>query len=414
MADIHIGAHPNKFLKELEIKSFNQALDKCVKLQVDFILISGDLFHSAEPDLDIIYNLLNKLVEVKNLKIPIYVLYGSHDYAIGSKCIIDILEGCNVITKIPKNSEIEDNSLTIEFLSDPKTGVKITGIPARKKGLERDSYKKLNREKLENEPGFKIFMFHSGIVEFKPPIPTKYIISLSDFPKEFNYYAGGHIHTRDEFRQDKYGPIVYPGPLITGYGKDLLSTIKGKKRGFYLVSFDNEIKEVQFIDLHLLDKKGQHFQYDLNGKNSIEVNDELEELKNKDMSKKIIVLEFVGKLDSGDVSDITKNLRKIKNVLIDNGAHYVEAIWPNTKSDSSKNLDENLLNVDNNSIIEKTVFENNRSSSNMSTKLLKDKNEISTSEALLEIFRQDDSGNNSLKGASNLLDLSQFFEEEEN
>ena len=74
MADIHIGAHSNEFLKELEIKSFNKALDKCVELQVDFILISGDFFHVGIPDLDIVHKIVKKMMELKKLKIPIYVI----------------------------------------------------------------------------------------------------------------------------------------------------------------------------------------------------------------------------------------------------------------------------------------------------------------------------------------------------
>ena len=165
MADIHIGANSNEFLKDLEIKSFNKALDKCVELEVDFILISGDFFHVAIPDLNIVHKIVKKMMELKKLKIPIYVIYGSHDYNPSSKSVIDILEVSNVVKNISDLKE-KNGIIELKFIVDPKTGAKITGIPAKKMGLERTDYAKLDKKNLINEQGFKIFMFHTEIEEF--------------------------------------------------------------------------------------------------------------------------------------------------------------------------------------------------------------------------------------------------------
>ena len=45
LADLHIGAWRDLRLRELKIKSFENAIDSIMKRGVDFVVISGDLFH---------------------------------------------------------------------------------------------------------------------------------------------------------------------------------------------------------------------------------------------------------------------------------------------------------------------------------------------------------------------------------
>ena len=49
MADIHIGAHKDKRLMELEIQAFNESIDICIKQGVKFIIIAGDFFDKPVP-----------------------------------------------------------------------------------------------------------------------------------------------------------------------------------------------------------------------------------------------------------------------------------------------------------------------------------------------------------------------------
>ena len=59
----------------------------------------------------------------------------------------------------------DEGYVILDFFTDPKTGAKITGISARKVGLESKVYEKLDKKRLEHEKGFEIFAFHSGITE---------------------------------------------------------------------------------------------------------------------------------------------------------------------------------------------------------------------------------------------------------
>ena len=82
---------------------------------------------------------------------------------------------------------VEDGKLRLDFTVDKKTGAKITGILGKRGALEKTYYEKLVTEHLEQEDGYKIFLFHSGIDELKPK-DMENIISqpLSLLPRGFD------------------------------------------------------------------------------------------------------------------------------------------------------------------------------------------------------------------------------------
>ncbi len=320
MADIHLGAHREPILQRLEAGAFSKAMDRCMELGVDFILVCGDFFHVGIPDLGVVNEALVKIKQVQKAGIPIYVIYGSHDYTPNGTSVIDILDTAGVLTKIV-SWRMEEGKIELDFFEDPKTGAKLTGISARKIGLERKYYEILDKRSLEREEGFKIFAFHSGITEFKPEYLSEMeSLSISYFPKGFDYYAGGHIHGRGEFKFDGHDRIVFPGPLFTGYGRDLEATAKGERRGFYVVSFDDKVKGVEFVDT--TNFEGAYLECDVTGKNSVQAAKEIEQrVSGIDVDGKIAVLKVKGELSGGKTSDI--NFPEIKSKLTEKGAIYV-------------------------------------------------------------------------------------------
>ena len=86
---------------------------------------------------------------------------------------------------------------------------------------------------LEEEKGFKIFVFHAMVTEYKPKdLSAVQSLPISYFPKNFNYYAGGHIHEFRKFSSKEYKNLVYPGPLFAGDLADMEENAKGQQRGF--------------------------------------------------------------------------------------------------------------------------------------------------------------------------------------
>jgi DNA repair exonuclease SbcCD nuclease subunit len=382
MADIHLGAHREAILQELELKSFNEAMDKCMEIGVDFVLISGDLFHVGIPDLGVVNYAVRKMRNLRTSGIQIYAIYGSHDYNPASTSVIDVMETAGILTNVAKMKNVHDR-IKLDFFTDSKTGAKITGISARKIGLESKQYSKLDRESLEHEKGFKIFAFHSGITEFKPPnLSEMETIPLSLLPKGFDYYAGGHIHERGEFNLPSYERIVFPGPLFTGYGRDIEITVRGEKRGFYLVDFEDRVNEVEFVEVKSFE--GAYLEYDVTGKNSLHAGKELQLMLNQlDVSGKVVALKIKGELSGGKTSDI--NFTDIKGNLIGQGATYV---YLNRHNLTSKEFGAIKSVEEDSSTIEKRTFMERVNHVKVSQDYLSGDKGASVAQELLKVLRQ--------------------------
>ena len=320
ISDTHIGANREPALAQLEAQAFSSAMDVCVEKAVDFVIISGDLFQSGIPDLSAVDNAVKKMREVREAGIPIYVIYGSHDYNPNGKSIIDILDSTGLIKKIVKG-EIVDDKLRLEFTVDPKTGAKLVGISARKTGLESKYYEILDRESLEREEGFKIFTFHSGLDEFKPKhLAQMESIPVSYLPKGFDYYAGGHIHERSEFRLPGYERIVFPGTLFAGYPRDFEDNARGVKRGLYIVHFNKNVEGLEFIPIKTCECV--YYEYDVSNKNSVQAQNELKKaLQALDVKGKFVLLKVFGELAGGKTSDL--EFAELRRMLLEKDAIHV-------------------------------------------------------------------------------------------
>ncbi|MBN1156619.1 DNA repair exonuclease [Candidatus Woesearchaeota archaeon] len=313
LADCHIGAWREPKLAELSMKSFREAIDRCIKKNVDFILISGDLFNTSLPSLDKLKDVVKILMELRKKEIPVYLIAGSHDFSPSGKTMLDVLEGAELLVNVVRGKE-EDGKLRLKFAVDKKTGAKITGLLGRRGTLEKSYYESLDRQALEDEDGFKIFMLHSGITEFMPSEMGKVeSIPLSLLPKTFDYYAAGHIHYVFQRDENKYGIIAYPGPLFPNNFSELEELHHG---GFYI--YDNGKLHHEELPLaHVMNIKKN-----CGNKSAEVVNKELlEEISEKDAEGKIVTIDLYGCLESGKTTGI--DFKTIFDKLYGKKAYFV-------------------------------------------------------------------------------------------
>jgi len=383
LADIHIGAHHEPVLAQLETQAFTSAMNKCIEKRVDFIIIAGDLFHSGIPDLTAVDSAVRNMRKVRDAGIPIYVIYGSHDYNPNGKSIIDILDSTGLFQKIVKGKIVGDK-LQLEFVKDPKTGAKLVGISARKAGLESKYYEILDREILEKEEGFKIFVFHSGLDEFKPKHLTQMeSIPVSYLPKGFSYYAGGHIHEKSEQQLPGYDRIVFPGALFAGYPRDFEANAEGVQRGFDIVYFDEKIEGVEFVPIATCDCVYQ--EYDVSNKNSIQAKNELQKVAHDTkVDGKFLLLKVFGELAGGKTSDL--ELAELKRMILDRGAIYV---YINRFGLSSKEYANVKISGEDINTIEDRLLKENIGSVKLSNQALRGDSGIKLARDLLRIVRQE-------------------------
>jgi hypothetical protein len=285
ISDVHLGGWKQQPLQDLNFQSFQMAIEICITKRLDFVLISGDLFDSAYPGIEILKETFAEFRKLKEANIPCFIIAGSHDYSISGKTFLDVLEKagfCKNVTDIEENNE--------EIILNPTIhkGVAIYGYPGKKSGLEVAD---LRRVKLNDCPGmFKIFMLHTTIDKAKGTLPIDSI--ETDLLPKADYYALGHLHIDFQYKN-----FVYPGPVFPNNFQELEDLKYGS---FYIVNTDLE-NSLQKIELKIKDV----IPIEIILKDTINATEKIiSEITKNDVEDKIILLRLKGELESGKNSDI--------------------------------------------------------------------------------------------------------------
>lgn len=311
IADCHLGGWRDPRMRELNSMAFERAIDRSIALGVDFVLICGDLYNTALPAIEIVRDSVRILGKLRALNIPVYIIAGSHDYSPSGKTMLSVLEEAGLVINVAKQKEGE--GLCLQITQDPKTGTKMCGIIGRRGALEESYYKHLNREELEKEEGFKLFLFHSALLELKEKgFEEMLAMPLSYLPKGFDYYAGGHVHIVCDKEVDGYR-VVYPGPLFPN-SFDEIEKLKGG--GFFVYDNGSVTREDVSIKrvVEILVKSNGHSADELMGMLQAELLD-------KDFTDAIVTVRCKGHLGSGKISDI--DFSSYVKEIYSKGAYFV-------------------------------------------------------------------------------------------
>lgn len=313
LADCHIGAWRDPRLRDINAKAFIAAVDTCIWENVDFILISGDLFNTSLPAIDGLKAVVSRLKLLRQHNIPVYMVAGSHDFSPSGKTMLDVLEEAELIQNVVKGT-VDEGKLKLEFSVDKKTGAKITGMVGKRGMLEKSYYENIDAKSLEQEPGFKIFMFHTALTELKPKGLDKMDSSpVSMLPRGFDYYAGGHVHIVRDESLPGYKNVVYPGPLFPNSFRELEELKCG---GFYIYD-DGKLKyrPLQVVNVISID-------INCDQKTPEQIESELQkEIEKKEFVNTIVTIRLEGTLKSGKISEI--NLKDIFTSLYEKSAFFV-------------------------------------------------------------------------------------------
>ena len=318
LADCHLGSWRDDKLRNVGFESFAYVIEQAIARRVDFVLIAGDLFNTALPAIEILKDTVTKLQELKAAGIPAYIIAGSHDYSPTGKTMLDVLEEAQLVVNTLVGDMVNEE-LKLSFVVDKKTGVKLCGILGRAQGLEKQHYQLLSRTNLEEENGFKIFMFHTTIAELKPiEMADAVATELSYLPRGFDYYAGGHVHMRAIRDVEHYGRIVYPGPTFPNNFAEIEKLHNGSFVFNKFNSTSGKLESTQeLIKLH------PHIGIvvDVSGHSAESATAEILEETRKIVPNCIVTLRITGKLTSGAPNEI--DFEKILSEFISAGAFSV-------------------------------------------------------------------------------------------
>jgi len=246
-ADIHLGGWKQQPLQDLNLQSFKKLIEICIKEKPDFLLISGDLFDSAFPPIDILKEAFSEFKKLKDTGIPCFIIAGSHDYSVSGKTFLDVLERAGFCKNVADYEEKEGKIILNPTIYK---GVAIYGYPGKTSGLEIND---LRRAKFNESPGmFKIFMLHTVIDKARGNLPIE-ALETSELPFA-DYYALGHLHI--DFQYENF---IYPGPIFPNnfqeledleYGRFcIIDTEADAKNQFRKIEL--KIKEVVSFDIKI-------------------------------------------------------------------------------------------------------------------------------------------------------------------
>ncbi|MEK6940106.1 MAG: exonuclease SbcCD subunit D [Nanoarchaeota archaeon] len=356
LADLHLGSWREPKMRDLSTEAFLAAMDQCIENKVDFIIFAGDIFNTSLPSLDTLKIVTKKLKELKDNNIPLYVIAGSHDFSPSGKTMIDVLENAGLLKNVCHGKiHPETKELHLQFTTDPKTNTKITGILGRKGQLDKTYYQNLHLENLEQESGYKIFMFHTTLSEMKPKHLEKIESQPASFlPKQFNYYAGGHIHHPTKIELEGYGTLTYPGALFPNNFSEVEKYSHG---GYYLITVDNlekntqnNMQKIEWIPV----KTMEHHAITTNCNNkspeviTFEILNHFEKVNLQDT---LTTIRLTGTLAKGKVSDI--NFSQIFAELYNKGAYFV---MKNTAGLQSEEFEEIKISASNPETMEEEII----------------------------------------------------------
>ena len=220
ISDTHLGL-VQYGLEEREqdiYNSFNQAIDISIKDKVDFVIFAGDIFHTPTPSGTAILQMANALKRLKQNEIESFFVLGEHDISrVRTTPIPYVYHNLEFSKYIGRGEPVYYKNVMIVGLDKIRKN--------EMDGLE-EKFSKIESLASKHD-GHKILVLHQGIAELNKFDGE---INSTDLPKNFTYYAMGHLH--DKFlKQYEHlkGPLVYPGST------DMTSNQGDVEKGFFEV-----------------------------------------------------------------------------------------------------------------------------------------------------------------------------------
>jgi len=236
ISDTHLGLQQYG-LEEREqdiYDSFNQAIDISIKDHVDFVIFAGDIFHTPNPSGAAILQMANALKRLKQNSIESFFILGEHDISrMRATPVPYVYHNLEFSKYVGRGEPVYHKDVMIAGFDKIRKNEIST---FEEKFREIDTLAKQHN-------GHKILVLHQGITEINQLAGE---LNSSDLPKNFTYYAMGHLHDKSVKQFDQLGgPLAYPGSteMTTSEG------IKDTEKGFFEVDISSKEAKPNWIKL---------------------------------------------------------------------------------------------------------------------------------------------------------------------
>ena len=236
ISDTHLGLvqYASEEREQDVYLAFNESIDTSIKDHVDFVIFAGDIFNVPNPSGTAIVQMGNALKRLKQNNIDSFFILGEHDISrIRATPIPYVYHNLEFSKYIGQGTPIEYKGVLLAGF-DKIRKTEISQFEERFAEVDK---------KAKEHTGHKILVLHQGVTEF-----NKFAGELqsTDLPKNFTYYAMGHLHDMDIKKFNHLeGPIAYPGSieLTTSEG------IKEANKGFFEVDISEKEANPNWIQL---------------------------------------------------------------------------------------------------------------------------------------------------------------------
>jgi len=279
IGDTHFGI--SKWYED-SIRQGRDAFLKAAQFS-DAIIMTGDLFHSSKPNLNVLQDVVNILFETAKSKkwkvkvngenrVPIIVIHGNHE-----RQTRDNVNPIEFLSSLGLIINADDKVNIIESEDGEKVAVHAMG----------DIMDDHAKEKL-TELNFKpikectnIFLFHQSLREAMY-MGNKSWLSVKDLPEGFDLYVDGHIHNRKEFSDYR---LLIPGSTVITQ----LEEQEMNEKGIYLYDTVKRAYRFMAIDYRPFIFRRLLFNNESLGDIEIKVKDEVKAILSKDYKMKPII-----------------------------------------------------------------------------------------------------------------------------
>jgi len=241
MADTHLG-HRQYNLEEREKDIYDvleEIGEKIIEEHADIVIHSGDLFDSPRPTTQAYYA-FKRLLRRLDGKVKFFAVLGDHDKPkIRGMPPHRLFE--DQIQVLGIGGTAEHQSIMVEGKEILVAG--ISNLSQMYRAVLAEELKKLGS--LKTKCDCSILVLHEAIDQFF--IEEACEVALTDVPKNFNYYAMGHLHSRIKASHGQ-GELAYPGSSEI-IRSDEIADWKKQGKGFYIVDLDEDEAKVTNVNL---------------------------------------------------------------------------------------------------------------------------------------------------------------------
>jgi DNA repair protein SbcD/Mre11 len=214
-------------LQESTFVAFTKIVDDALRLNVDFVILAGDLFDGEDRSVRAQSRFRKQLDRLAAKKIQVFIVHGNHDH----------LDGKWAHLELPENVHVFSEKVEIKkYVNNEQVGVHLYGFSYPQRHVHE---RKIDEYLRVEGADFHIGILH-GHFEGNSEHGRYAPFSINDLvDKQFDYWALGHIHKRTILAEEP--PIVYPGNIQGRNRKEL-----GMK-GCYHVTLSNTGCHMDFL-----------------------------------------------------------------------------------------------------------------------------------------------------------------------